>query len=97
MASGTPVVGASAGGVRDNIRHGETGLLCEPGHVPAFVEAVEKLVQQSELRQTLAGQGRAYALEQSWGQIWNRLFKSYLQVSAEMQNSKDEPPARISQ
>lgn len=83
MASGTAVIGAEAGGVADNIRHGRTGLLCKPGSVSDFVEAVERLYYDPSLREKLAREGRRYTLHQSWDRIYSRLFDSYLEVLAE--------------
>jgi glycosyltransferase involved in cell wall biosynthesis len=95
MASGTPVIGAAAGGVKDNVQHGVTGLLCPPGDVSAFVEATELLYSQPELRRSLGMQGRAYSLQQSWDSIFMRLLDSY--KGAIMDNSATEPypPARM--
>ncbi|MCZ8512612.1 glycosyltransferase family 1 protein [Paenibacillus filicis] len=83
MASGTAVIGARAGGVADNIRHGQTGLLCEPGNVAGFVEAVVRLYDDASLRERLAFEGRSYSLRQSWDEIFGRLFDSYLEVLAQ--------------
>lgn len=81
MASGTAVVGAAAGGVKDNIQHGTTGTLCEPGDSSAFAAAVECLYRRPEYRRSLAIGGREYSLRQSWDQIFFRLFESYLEVT----------------
>ncbi|MBI2899409.1 MAG: glycosyltransferase [Planctomycetes bacterium] len=43
MAAGKPVVATDAGGVRDVVRHGETGLLVPPGNPPALAQAVLRL------------------------------------------------------
>jgi glycosyltransferase involved in cell wall biosynthesis len=83
MASGTPVIGAAAGGVKDNIRHGSTGLLCSPGDVPAFVEAVEHLYNNPDYSRRLAIAGREYSLHQSWDQIFSRLYDSYAEASGD--------------
>ncbi|MEW9699859.1 glycosyltransferase family 4 protein [Paenibacillus sp. SI8] len=77
MASGTAVIGAAAGGVNDTIEHEATGLLCAPGDVPAFVDAVKRLFESSEFRRSLAHAGREYALRQSWDQIFMELYASY--------------------
>jgi glycosyltransferase involved in cell wall biosynthesis len=82
MASGTAVIGAAAGGVQDNIRHGETGWLCPPHDVPAFTAAISELYAHPQLRAQLASAGRAYALTQSWDRIFARLLSSYEQAIA---------------
>lgn len=80
MASGTPVIGANAGGVKDIVQHGVTGLLCEHGDVAGYVEAVSLLYEHPELRRTLALNGREYSLRQSWDAIFARLYDSYEEV-----------------
>ncbi|AEI39321.1 glycosyltransferase family 4 protein [Paenibacillus mucilaginosus] len=82
MASGTPVVGADAGGVADTVRHGSTGILCRPGSLSDFVEAVERLYNNPSQRAELAGAARAYSLEQSWDSIFDRLYASCREVLA---------------
>ncbi|MBD0379847.1 glycosyltransferase family 4 protein [Paenibacillus sedimenti] len=80
MAAGTAVIGAAAGGVNDTIEHEVTGLLCPPGDVSAFVGAVRRLYGSYETRRSIAKSGRAYALRQSWEQIFNKLYTSYEEV-----------------
>jgi glycosyltransferase involved in cell wall biosynthesis len=80
MASGTPVIGANAGGVRDIVQNGVTGLLREPGDVAGFAEAVRLLYDNPELRRAMALNGREYSLRQSWDAIFSRLYDSYEEV-----------------
>ncbi|TVY09736.1 glycosyltransferase family 4 protein [Paenibacillus cremeus] len=80
MASGTPVIGADAGGVGDIIQHGRTGLLCPPGSVSDFVESVMGLYNNRELARELGSAGRSHSLLQSWDAIFNGLLSSYTQV-----------------
>ncbi|MCI3920670.1 glycosyltransferase family 1 protein [Paenibacillus sp. TRM 82003] len=92
LASGTPVVGAAAGGVKDNVRHGETGWLCPPGDAAAFTDALVRLRGDAGLRARLSVAGREYALTQSWDSIFARLLASYedvLRREAERTNRKE--------
>ncbi|WP_248929936.1 glycosyltransferase family 4 protein [Paenibacillus hamazuiensis] len=82
LASGTPVIGAAAGGVRDNISHGVTGLLCPPGDASRFAAAMERLFREEATRAAMAAAGREYALKQSWDSIFSRLYASYAEVAA---------------
>lgn len=50
MASGTPEVSANEGGVKDNLIHRTTGLLCPAGDAAAFAEAVQLLYEDALLR-----------------------------------------------
>lgn len=82
LASGTPVIGADAGGVRDNVRHGSTGWLCPPGDAAAFTRALLALYADAGLRARLGAAGREYALSQSWDRIFGKLLDSYRSVLA---------------
>jgi len=71
MACGTPVVGTAWGGLKDSIKHGETGYLVSTAVTGAGVkinwwEAINRLVLLLEDEEKLAGfreQCRAHALE----------------------------------
>ncbi|MFW9331895.1 glycosyltransferase family 4 protein [Paenibacillus polymyxa] len=81
MASGTPVIGANEGGVKDNIIDGKTGLLCPAGDAAAFAKAVLLLYEDAPLRDFLSRTGRAYSLEQTWDRIFERLLDSYMDAA----------------
>lgn len=88
MASGTPVIGAAAGGVKDNIRHGQTGLLCEPGDTDAFEDALMRVYREDNFRNLLSQSAREYAVQQSWDRIFANLLASYQEVAEhQKQNS----------
>lgn len=80
MAAGTPVIGAAAGGVLDNVQHNRTGLLCTPGSEEEFAAAIERLYRDGELRASMGRNAREYAEQQSWEQIFGRLLDSYRDV-----------------
>jgi glycosyltransferase involved in cell wall biosynthesis len=88
MASGTPVIGAAAGGVKDNIQHEQTGLLCEAGDANGFESALLRLVEHEAFRQQLAHSGRAYVEQQSWDRIFGDLLKSYISVENDAELTK---------
>lgn len=50
MAHGLPVVASSVGGNREQVIHGETGLLVPPGDSDALADALEHLVSNESLR-----------------------------------------------
>ena len=68
MACGTPVVGVAEGGVRETVAHGQTGLLT-PRDPRAFADALETLLRNRDLRDSLGREGRKRVLEQ-W--TWDR-------------------------
>ena len=55
-----PVVGYDIVGLRDAVVHGETGLLCSPKNIDGLCDALEQLVNQPKLRESLGKAGRSY-------------------------------------
>ncbi|MDE2291779.1 MAG: glycosyltransferase family 4 protein, partial [Elusimicrobia bacterium] len=64
MSSGTPVVGVHEAGVRETVRHGETGLLTERD-AAAFGAAVAGLLADRSARERMGRAGRR-AVEERW-------------------------------
>jgi colanic acid/amylovoran biosynthesis glycosyltransferase len=54
MALGLPVISTRVSGIPELIENGRTGLLVEPDDVDAFTDAVEQLIEDSELRLQLS-------------------------------------------
>lgn len=77
LACGTPVIGADSGGVKNIIRDGVTGRLCQPGNVPEFSKAVLHLLESDSLRRQMGLEGRNYALTQKWDKVFENLLLSY--------------------
>lgn len=63
MACGTPVVGVNEAGVRETVRHEETGLLVERDPA-AFARAIMRLLADRPQLAHLGEQGREYVLAQ---------------------------------
>jgi glycosyltransferase involved in cell wall biosynthesis len=82
MAAGTPIIGANSGGVGDNVIHLKTGLLCPPGDVSAFTDAVERLYRDESLRRLMALEARQYSLNQSWDRIFAKLTEHLREAEA---------------
>jgi len=61
MATGIPVVGASAGGTPELVLDGETGLLFPPGDVHGLAGALQRLVEDAPLRRSLGNAARRRA------------------------------------
>lgn len=77
LASGTPVIGAKSGGVKNLVKHEVNGILCEPKQVDSFISAIQKLINDDELRKTMSKQARDFALTQTWEAIFDRLLLDY--------------------
>ncbi|MFC0562054.1 glycosyltransferase family 4 protein [Halalkalibacter alkalisediminis] len=80
MASGLPVVGANAGGVKHLIKHGENGLLCERKQVQSFAKETCFLLEHETIRMQFGYQARQYALMQSWDEVFAQLIQGYQSV-----------------
>jgi glycosyltransferase involved in cell wall biosynthesis len=70
LAAGVPVVAEAVGQNREYVRHGETGLLVEPGDVPVFAESVVRLLKDDALRCRL---GRSAARDLRLRFHWEKL------------------------
>jgi len=82
MACGTALVAARAGGLAEVVGEGEDagGILVEPGDDRALGEAIEKLLGDPGLRETLAGQGRQRVVKKfGWDKVGGRLEQIYME------------------
>jgi glycosyltransferase involved in cell wall biosynthesis len=61
MAHGRPVVATAVGGLVDAVEDGVTGLLVPPGDAPALRAAIERLLDDRELRERLGAAARERA------------------------------------
>jgi glycosyltransferase involved in cell wall biosynthesis len=78
MAHGRPVVASGVGGLLDLVVNGETGILVEPGNVPALRAALERLLADPALRRQLGEAGRRRAAEHfSWDSVTRKTLDVY--------------------
>ncbi len=63
MASGTPVVAASVGGIPEQIRHEDTGLLVRSRKPEEFADAVEWCLEHPGEAEAMAARGAAWVRE----------------------------------
>ncbi|MCP9485384.1 MAG: glycosyltransferase family 4 protein [Gaiellaceae bacterium MAG52_C11] len=83
MAHGRPVVATAVGGLPDAIRDGETGLLVPPRDPLALRNAIERLLDDAELRARLGSAARAHAeREFSWRTATASLVALYGRTAA---------------
>jgi glycosyltransferase involved in cell wall biosynthesis len=80
MASGLPVLGFDADGVRDLVRPGETGLLAPLDDEAAFARLLNELLAMPGERARLGAQARAVAESRTWESIMDGLLAEYEQV-----------------
>ena len=73
-AMGTPAIGYNVPGLRDSIRDGKTGMLCEP-NPEAMAQRAFELLQDNELRERLSRDALAWAGEFGWDNSANITLK----------------------
>ena len=81
MACGAPVVATTAGAFPEVIEDGVSGLLVPPGDAPALANAIERLLEDTELRQRLGQESRRRIVDRfSWGETAERTLALYQEV-----------------
>jgi glycosyltransferase involved in cell wall biosynthesis len=63
MSAGIPIVASAVGGIPEQIRHGQEGLLVSPADSPALANAMTRLLLQPQLAHTLGQAARERAIE----------------------------------
>jgi len=68
-ACAKPVIGGLAGGAREAVAEGESGLLADPDRPEAVAEAVLRLLASPELARRLGENGRRRAEARTWSRV----------------------------
>lgn len=66
MASGLPVISADALSARSLIADGQTGILCPPRNVAAYVEAVMHLIDAPDIRRQMGALAHTASTAYTW-------------------------------
>jgi len=82
LASGVPVVSTNVGGIRHLVEDGKTALLVPPGEPQAMATAVERLLADPHLTNTLIANGLALAQRYAWSSVREQWFDAYRHVAA---------------
>ena len=77
LASGVPVVSTDAGGIPYLVENGKTALLVSKKDPVAMADAMLRILQDSELANTLRDNGIASLERYTWGSVKRRLFDVY--------------------
>ncbi len=80
MACGLPVVSTDAGGIPRMVTHEQTALLTGIGDVSSLAAAVERLVAEPDLRQSLIAQGLEQIQEYRWSAVRQQWLALYQQM-----------------
>jgi glycosyltransferase involved in cell wall biosynthesis len=84
MASGTPVVCSSVGGIPEIIDDGVTGFLVEPGNVEELRQRIEELLANRRLAVRLGEAGRENVLARfTWNHCATRSLAAYEELCVE--------------
>ncbi len=77
MAAAKPVVASDIAGFSSVLRHGAEGMLVPPQDEEALAAALEPLLVDEELRQTLGAQGLRRAQEFDWSRVSAQVLDYY--------------------
>ncbi|QDZ07345.1 glycosyltransferase family 1 protein [Sphingomonas panacisoli] len=82
MAAGVPVVAARATGAVDLVEDGVTGFLVPPRDVGAYADAIQRLVQDNDLRRNAGQAGHDAAKVYEWDPVNEAVLTAYLDLMA---------------
>ena len=77
QAAGCAVIGTTVGGIPDSIDHEKTGLLVPPDNVQAAVNAINRLMEDQDLKHRITTAGAARAQNVDWQVIAGEYAKLY--------------------
>jgi len=87
-ASGLPIVSTRHAGIKNVVRHGQTGYLVEPGDIAAMASHWTELARDPELAQWLGRNGRAFIADspfersRSIARLWEIIEKAISDATA---------------
>jgi len=88
-ASGTPTLASDSPGLRESVAHEKSGLLVPHGDVEAWVRAMRRIAQDSELRQRLRAGAVVFAGGFSWDRTADETEAHLLDVLADGRGRPD--------
>jgi glycosyltransferase involved in cell wall biosynthesis len=77
QSAGLPVVVSDAGGPREAMLSGRTGLVCRAGDAAAFADALSILLVDAARRRRMAREARAFAETRDWKVALEPLFRAW--------------------
>lgn len=82
MAAGVPVIAARASGAIGLVDDGVTGFLVPPTDIAGYVDAIQRIVEDTALRTAMGKAGHAKAAGYRWDTINQAVLDNYLTVMA---------------
>jgi glycosyltransferase involved in cell wall biosynthesis len=89
-ACGTPVVAARVPGLRDSVRHGETGLLVEGGRSEDLAQGILRILGDRSLRERLRRGALDWARRFGWDEV-TAAFATCVRAAARRQPLPEMP------
>lgn len=81
MACQLPVIATNAGALPELVSNGETGILVDPGDVPALASAIRRLLDDVELRRRMGHASRETAERRfSWQEATRQIVETYQEL-----------------
>ena len=77
MACETPVIAARVGGLKTLIKHGQTGYLISSQCPDVYVEHMEVIILNTQLRHRMGKQSRLLAKTMGWSSVADKTIKVY--------------------
>ena len=74
-AHGLPIIANRVGGVEDAVSDGENGILVDPGDEPSLTKALNRLIENGNLREKMGAKGLAWSRSFSWHNAFKTLFE----------------------
>ncbi len=83
MAASVPIIGTLVGGIPDFLEDEETGLFCQPNNPKSIVQAIEKILENKDLREKLIENGKKLVEEKyDWDIIAKKMDNIFKRLCA---------------
>ena len=81
MATGTPVIASSVGGLTFTVEDGKNGLLVPYGNARALAKAIDRLLEDDDFREAMSFQAAADAQRFSWDSVAQQVLHVYQRLA----------------
>ena len=86
MMYGLPVISTDEGGIRDEVKDGKNGFVVKPQDAVALADAIQRLLDDKDARQTMGAEGRRMFKEQFTMECFENNIKGILNDSIAYNN-----------